>query len=122
MYKKNPNKIVFDPNSMAEFIDIADDIAKMIFAPDPVTGLPQNDIKMFKSSMSPEIAAYVQSNLLKPITDNSVGFQSPDEAINSLRQVGESINDYAERLNGYFNDAREQTNQQNDNTATDSPT
>ena len=52
----------------------ADLILQQIYAPDPVTRLPNSDIMCFLSSDTPiEVKNFIQQNLLSPVTAEKVG-------------------------------------------------
>lgn len=82
------------PQSPAE----NDDIVKLIFAPDPQTGIPRSDLGMLMAKQaSPEVSKYIHDTLQKPI-DSSVGAPDADTALSMAKEYGESFEDYANRL------------------------
>lgn len=70
----------------------------VVFAPDPVTGLPNSDIAQFVNpSTSPEVSAYIKNRLMienpsSPRTSNS------DDAFKSIPHIGESLTEYGSRM------------------------
>lgn len=75
-----------------------DEFTSLIFAPDPVTGIPRSDLAVIMSKdTAPEIAQYIQSHFQSPLP-SSPGVDDPDVAIDGIKRPGESIDQYAERL------------------------
>lgn len=79
----------------------------LVYKANPKTGLSESDLSILASdSVNPEIAAWVRSELLKPMDfgEKSIyqGQQVDDETIMSLtREVGESVDDYFFRVKNY---------------------
>lgn len=77
-----------------------DDIMHLIFAPDPLTGMPRSDLAVIMSKDSaPEVAKYIQDTLLRPVvTEGPSGTMDADEALDAMRNHGESFETYANRI------------------------
>lgn len=70
----------------------------VIFAPDPVTGIPCSDIGYIMSQDSnPQVAQFVRDNLLRLVPEG-VRFNSADTALDLTPEAGESIGAFADRL------------------------
>lgn len=75
-----------------------DDVLQLIFAPDPVTGIPRSDLAVMMSRDSQsEIAQYIRDVLLSPVQSNP-GIDDSDFALEATKSRGESLAVYAERL------------------------
>lgn len=75
-----------------------DEVVSLIFAPDPVTGIPRSDLGVIMSKDSaPEVAQYIRDNLLRGVSSPS-GADDPDFVLDSMRSRGESLDSYSERL------------------------
>lgn len=87
----------------------SDNILNLIFAPDPVSGIPRSDLAvMYSKDTAPEISQYVRDTLMQPIapsiTDengNPVFCPDADAALDTMRNKGESFVEYAERLRSF---------------------
>lgn len=82
-----------------------DEMLSLIYAPDPVTGLPSNDVAMLlKNRDNPEIQRYIQQRLM--IARDSVrGADNPDDALASIRAYKEDVIAYAQRMKDTFSPA-----------------
>lgn len=79
-------------------VDIADDIQKFIFAPDPVTGIPRSDIALTLSKDTrPEIQQYLQQVLQKPLP-SGVRSMDGDTVLDMVKSRRETLTEYANRL------------------------
>lgn len=70
----------------------------VVFAPDPVTGLPNSDIAQFVNpNTSPEVAAYIKHRLM---TENpsSPRTSNADDAFKSIPHIGENLSEYGTRM------------------------
>lgn len=87
-----------------------DCILSDIFSVDEVSGLPKGDLAYYLSENgNPEVREWLQNNLLKPrgsSSGTSVEGVTDDMLAEYQRNSGESINDYRQRLYGYFVEAK----------------
>lgn len=84
-----------------------DSFEKLIFAPDPVTGVPRSDLAFVVNSKTrPEVLQYIQNTLQRPLQDSVVG-SDPDMAIASIRGRKESFTAYADRIREIINSQSE---------------
>lgn len=97
-----------------------DDLLDLIYAVDERTGMPSGDLAIFTSeNANPEIRAFIQQNLLNEVPSekgklplpesvrNSFNSKISDDDIASLsRNVGESTEEYAERLSNHVRDMK----------------
>lgn len=91
------------PSSVVEveFLEVSKDpeLIKLIFAPDPVTGIPRSDLAVVMSKdTAPEVAQYIRDNLLTPLPDSVSAGDDPDLAIAGIKQRDVSFEDYAKGL------------------------
>lgn len=98
------NEAVNQPRPVDKLVadKATDSLQALIFAPDPQTGIPRSDLAavMSKDTAS-EIRQYITDNLLRARSDSaSVGSSSSDAdfVLSSMRNRGESIEAYADRL------------------------
>lgn len=78
--------------------DKVDELQKLIFAPDPRTGLPQSDLGIVLSKDSnPEIAQYIRDHLMTKNVSQSQS-QNVDEVLASTKTFNESYETYRNRL------------------------
>lgn len=77
-----------------------DDMLKLIFAPDPCTGLPRSDLAiMLSKDSAPEVARYIQETLQRPLHDSGpASAPDADTALDTMRNRSEDFVAYAERL------------------------
>lgn len=82
-----------------------DEMISLIYAPDPVTGLPSSDVGMLlKHQDRPEIQRYIQQRL--QFAHESVkGVDNPDDALSAIRAYKEDIRSYAQRMKDTFSPA-----------------
>lgn len=83
-----------------------DNVLDMIYAPDPVTGLPQDALGVFMSkNTSPLVREFIQRNLM---LDNQSPLPSLPEGIEDAdllalqRDRNEPLCDYTKRVNSYM--------------------
>lgn len=84
-------------NMQVEFLPV-DGVMEILFAPDPVTGVPRSDLAMLMAKDSrPEVSQYIRENLMKelPSTNRT---DDPDRAIEFTKSRHESLQEYGERL------------------------
>lgn len=85
-------------------------VCSMVYAPNPVTGLPSSDLQiLFSDSVPTEIADWVRKNLQSPqsAVPSSIvqGHEVDDDTIISLtRNVGEDDRSYINRCDGLIRD------------------
>lgn len=79
-----------------------DEMISLIYAPDPVTGLPSSDVGMLlKHQDRPEIQRYIQQRL--QISHESVrGADNPDDALTAIRAYKEDVSTYVQRMKDTF--------------------
>lgn len=91
---------------VVEHTTTADLILQQIYAPDPVTRLPNSDITCFLSSDTPvEVRNFIQQNLMSPMTAEEVGISDKvdsDTIAELTRGVNEDAHVYAERVSVYM--------------------
>lgn len=82
-----------------------DEMISLIYAPDPVTGLPSSDVGMLlKHQDRPEVQRYIQQRL--QISHESVrGADNPDDALTAIRAYKEDVRAYAQRMKDAFSPA-----------------
>lgn len=67
-----------------------DPLQGLIFAADPVTGLPRSDLQIIMSKDSnPEVSQYIRDNYLQ--SHNSGGTSNPDEALVSCKTQAQDL-------------------------------
>lgn len=106
--------------SSSDVVDTLQPLYKYIYGTDPVTGLPVGDLSVYLGDKAnPEIKAFIEQQLLKPVSDPSSDVSMPTEVVNRFRELsdddvakytrnhGESREDYADRLRYYFAQERE---------------
>lgn len=95
---KDDSRFDGTPQVLPELEPENDSITKLIFAPDPNTGIPSSDLGMLMSrEASPEVSKYIHDVLQHPI-GVSQGLPDVDTALQMSREYGESYVDYANRL------------------------
>lgn len=88
-----------DPCSRpSQVVDKEEDLKTVIFAPDPVTGIPSSDIGYIMSQdANPQVAQFVRDNLMRSVPE-SVRCQDADTALELTPRDGESLGQFADRL------------------------
>lgn len=89
-------------------VDEKEKVFDLIYAPDPLTGLPQNALGVFLSeNTSPVVRQFIEANmkmsesnppLPEGVTDKDVEF--------CVRHRNESLTDYVQRMNQYTRNIR----------------
>lgn len=85
-------------------LPLSDDteLDQLIFAPDPVTGIPRSDLAvMMSKDIAPEVSQYIQDHLMRShAVASSLGAteEDADLALISVRAPGQSIDDYVNGL------------------------
>ena len=86
-------------------------LLKLVYAPNPRTGLPSSDLSVLVSDSVPEdVANWVRTQLLNPLPDTSVSSvinntQLDDDTIMALvRENGESDSMYIDRVDSLLRD------------------
>lgn len=83
------------------------EIERMLFAPDPVTGIPRSDIAAIMSKdLSPEIRDYINNVVMHNGNPNPSPAPDADMALVSIKDRRESVVHYAERLQSFFKDSK----------------
>ena len=80
--------------------DLVDQVLDVVYAPDPFTRLPQNDIAVYMSDkVDPQIKEFIASQLMQPNPDvKGVDDEHADLLYDLIRQPGETQSDYAVRV------------------------
>lgn len=103
-----------EPEPDPEIVDPLKEVLDEIFAVDPVTGNPKGDIQYFLSKDgNPQVKAWLESHLLQPrvVSSGSDPAKVSDDLIAEFsRQSGESVEDYAARLEKIRDDATTEYN------------
>lgn len=85
-------KRLYQDDKVNEVVNTDNPLHSLIFASDPITGLPRSDLQIIMSKDSnPEVANYIRDNLLSP--HNSGGTDNPDEALVCTRTQAQSLSD-----------------------------
>lgn len=84
----------------------ADSVLDMVYAPDPVTRLPQNALGVFMSKKtSPLVREFIQRNLMldnqTPMPSLPDGIEDSD-LLTLQRDRNEPLSDYTKRVNAYM--------------------
>lgn len=76
-------------------------VLNLIYAPDPVTGLPKGDYAIYLSdNTSPEVREYIRANLLRELPNApALPDDQSDELFEYIRGTNESMSDYVARMN-----------------------
>lgn len=93
------------PDSRAvTFRTEVDPIVKLIYAPDPETGLPRSDVGLaYSSSISDELSQFIRTSLQQPLPDLGSAGDDPEMALAAVRSRQESIDSYFTRLRDMCN-------------------
>lgn len=91
---------VIDIEEVAPKNDAENQLLDVIYAPDPLTGLPQSDVAVYLSDkVDPAIREFVASQLMSPNPNpQGVDDANSDILFDLVRQDGESVADYAVRV------------------------
>lgn len=97
-YKKR----VYDNESKVDILPNDPSVAELtavVFAPDPVTGLPSSDIaRIMASDTNPQVAQYIRDNLMSPNPNYQPGVDDPDLALEFIPRDGENFEQFSSRL------------------------
>ena len=94
----NEERFTVSPQILPSSTTEQDAVLKLIFAPDPQTGIPRSDLGLLLDKQTePEVAAYIRENLARPLL-SSTGVPDADTALEMARDYGESFEAYANRL------------------------
>lgn len=89
----------------------AESIANLVFATDPRTGLPADDIGVYMSDKThPDIKRYIEENLFAEIspTNQIKSDMQDDKAImDAMPQKGETLNQYEARIQAFLDKEKE---------------
>lgn len=105
-------------NPPADVADKNKQILDMIYSIDPVSGNPRGDLAIYlNENANPEVRAFVSSMMKEGVQDK--GLSMPQSMLNTLKSTindddiayfapndGEDANQYAERLNDFFDRVR----------------
>lgn len=88
------------PRPQVDYVPNSDnEILSLIFAPDPVTGVPRSDLAVLMSKdTAPQVSQFIRDNLLSPRSVSFVSVDDPDLALQGIKSRNESLVDYADRL------------------------
>ena len=107
---KDDSRFDGTPQVLPEVLPENDAITKLIFAPDPHTGIPSSDLGMLMSRQAtPEVSKYIHDVLQRPIGVKS-GLPDADSALEMAREYGESYESYANRLRSICSPKQESNN------------
>ena len=97
--EKRLNRL-FQDDDDKEVVNTDNPLHTLIFAADPITGLPRSDLQIIMSKDSnPEVANYIRDNLLSP--HNSGGTDNPDEALVCTRTQAQSLTELKRDIVGF---------------------
>lgn len=85
-------------------VSSTDNILNLIYAPDPRTNLPSGDLNYWVSDkVSPDVKEFIKNNLMMDVSSAKNVSADPslsdDDILALTRNAGESIEEYAARLN-----------------------
>lgn len=79
---------------------------KMIYAPDPETGVPRSDLAIvYSKDADPQLARFIQDTLQRSHPQEGVSFDNPDDAIELMKNRSESFEKYSARLREIANES-----------------
>jgi len=88
----------------SDLVPVSDDkeLEQVIFAPDPITGIPRSDLGLIMSKdTAPEVSQYIRDHLMQPASTPQL-LGSDDDSANlalaSVKLTSQSFDDYAEGL------------------------
>lgn len=82
-----------------------DEMMSLVYAPDPITGIPSNDIAMMlKNRDNPDVQRYIQQRL-QVARESYKGAENPDDALTAIRAYKEDVVAYAKRMKEEFSPA-----------------
>lgn len=81
-----------------------DSLLSLVYAKDDLTNLPTGDLTYLVSDKAnPQVKQFILDNLMKDVSSQSMNTKvkglSDDALLDLSRNIGESVQDYAERLN-----------------------
>ena len=90
-YDRTPEMMPLDP-SHAE-------LQSVVYAPDPVTGLPTTDIvRIMSADCNPQVAQFIRDNLMSPNPNYQPGVDDPDLALDLVPRDGEDFEQFSSRV------------------------
>lgn len=97
---------VIDDQDILEVSSSKDSFLKIVFAPDPVTGLPTGDLSYLVSDKAnPEVKQWILDNLMLDVSSaklpSAPNGLSDDDIIALSRDPRETVQDYMNRVNRY---------------------
>lgn len=107
-------------NTLPDTPEPAKQLLDMIYSRDKVTGLPIGDLAIFMNEKAnPEVKAFIEQSLMKDNQNLGDGLSIPQDMLNAARKVigdddiaffgrahGETVDEYAGRMNKYFDGQR----------------
>lgn len=114
-----PNPLKFIKNENSDVIEPNQQLLDLIFGVDEVTGLPVGDLSYYLGeNTNPEVKRFIELNLLSENADSG-SLSLPTDVMNKMRETitdddiarfsrckDESKEDYACRINDFFNQER----------------
>lgn len=79
-----------------------DNLLRIIFAPDELTGLPRGDYAIFLSDKTtPEVRSYIQTNLLSEHVIDNIPSEKDSDILPFIREKNETREEYLSRIIEY---------------------
>lgn len=75
-----------------------DEVYKLIFAPDPVTGWPCSSLGVYVKSQNSEVRDYIKQHFLVDKGTGYDGYSDPDLALDGVKTSHETKDEYFARL------------------------
>ena len=92
-YDRSPEMMPLDPGQA--------ELQSVVYAADPVTGLPTTDIARIMSvDSNPQVAQFIRDNLMAPNPNYQPGVDDPDLALDCIPRDGENFEQFSNRLRG----------------------
>ena len=90
-YDRTPEMMPLDPGQS--------ELQSVVYAPDPVTGLPTTDIaRIMSADSNPQVAQFIRDNLMSPNPNYQPGVDDPDLAFDFVPRDGENFEQFSDRL------------------------
>lgn len=90
-YDRTPEMMPLDPSQV--------ELQSVVYAADPVTGLPTTDIaRIMSADSNPQVAQYIRDNLMAPNPNYQPGVDDPDLALDLVPRDGEDFEQFSSRV------------------------
>lgn len=90
-FDRHPEMMPLDPSQS--------ELQSVVYAPDPVTGLPTTDIaRIMSADSNPQVAQFIRDNLMAPNPNYQPGVDDPDLALELVPRDGENFEQFSDRL------------------------